>query len=147
MAAVPIPKGHHNNNNLNNNGNGSRLTYRQRMARLKERRRRAVIDQIGLTFLSIGTAYGIWSAWNPSYFTIAKFAGTPEDLQNIKFGMNSAALISAIASAGIGLGFGKRGVPAAVAGALTTGTMYGVYTYKIRQIEAGLVPPPPPPPL
>ena len=54
--------------------------------------------QIGLGLLLVGTLAGLWSAFNPSYFTIRKFGyreGTEEDRQDLERGFQMFALTGA----------------------------------------------------
>ena len=58
-------------------------------------------EQIGLGLLLVGTLAGLWSAFNPSYFTIKKFAlreGSEQDREDLQagfklFGATSAAVL------------------------------------------------------
>jgi hypothetical protein len=44
-----------------------------------------------LVTTTIFGVFGVWSAFNPSWFTIKKFGVTPEDMETIKTGMLMAA--------------------------------------------------------
>jgi hypothetical protein len=47
-----------------------------------------------LWLLAIGNAFAIWSAFNPSFFTLRKFVqreGTRQDIEDAKAGMLAAA--------------------------------------------------------
>lgn len=50
-------------------------------------------QKFGLALMVIGTSFGIWSAVNPSYFTIRKFGVSEEDRKLVIQGFAIGALI------------------------------------------------------
>ena len=61
-------------------------------------------EQKGLILLGIGNAFAIWSAFNPSFFTVRKFAqreGTEQDREDLKTGY--ALALGAVAVMGFGI--------------------------------------------
>ncbi len=54
--------------------------------------------RVALWMLAIGNAFAIWSAFNPSFFTLRKFVqreGTPQDIEDARTGMLAAAAVIA----------------------------------------------------
>lgn len=60
----------------------------------------------GLWLLALGNAFAIWSAFNPSFFTLRKFVqreGTAEDQADARAGMILAGATIAVMFAGVAL--------------------------------------------
>lgn len=78
---------------------------------------------IGITVLGAISAFSVWSACNPSLFTVAQFT-TEQSKKNARFGMKVGVALNALLGAGIYLAYGKKGLFPAV---LTTATGVGLY--------------------
>jgi hypothetical protein len=97
-----------NNNNNNNNNHGRK-------------------EQIGLSLLGSISAFSIWSAVNPSFFTIKAFT-TKEQEKNVRFGMNIGVVLTLALAAALWFAYGKKGLAPAL---LTAGTGIGLwFTYR-----------------
>lgn len=90
-------------------------------------------EEIGVLLLGTTSAWGIWSATNPSTYTILKFGDVPEDIPRIRTGMNVGLLSILATSAGIWMLYGKRGHIPAIATALTGVGLYVWYDKKLKE--------------
>jgi|SRR5215469_16894498 len=90
--------------------------------------------QLGLILLGIMSAFGTWSAVNPSFFTIREFStGKEESIRNVRFGMKIGVALNTLLGIGLTLAYGKKGLPAGVATAATGFGLYGMYEYTLRR--------------
>jgi hypothetical protein len=79
--------------------------------------------EIGLSILGTISAFSIWSAVNPSFFTIRAF-NTPEHEKDVRFGMNAGLVLNGILGAALYMAYGKKGK---WPGLLTAGTGVGLW--------------------
>lgn len=76
---------------------------------------------IGLSLLGVISEFSIWSALNPSYFTIKAFL-KKEQVQNMRFGMDLGLALTGVLAAGLYLAYGKKAtIPALATGATGVG--------------------------
>lgn len=87
---------------------------------------------IGLSLLGVISEFSIWSALNPSYFTIKAFL-KPEQVQNMRFGMDLGLILSAIFSGGLYLAYGKKATIPALVTAATGAGLWISYDMMIKQ--------------
>lgn len=80
-------------------------------------------QSVGLALLGSTSAFSIWSAANPSVFTVSQFS-TEQSKKNARLGMNIGLGLDMALSAGIWLAYGKKGLFPAV---LTGATGLGLY--------------------
>lgn len=90
---------------------------------------------IGLTLLGVISEFSIWSALNPSYFTIKAFL-KPEQVKNMRFGMDLGLILSAVFSGGLYLAYGKKAMIPALATAATGAGLWISYEQMIQQAMA-----------
>lgn len=88
--------------------------------------------QIGLTLLGTISAFSIWSSTNPSYFTIKAFL-KPEQVANMRFGMDLGLILDAILAAGLYFAYGKKATLPALVTAATGAGLWISYDQMIKQ--------------
>lgn len=88
-------------------------------------------ETLGLSILSAEAGFGIWSALNPSMFTIAHFAESDTDIKNIREGMLTSLGIMGATAGGIYMAFGKRGLIPALSHVAVGLGLFGLYGFKI----------------
>lgn len=88
--------------------------------------------QIGIAILGAISAFSIWSAVNPSFFTLKRFADDGESDHHIYFGMNVGLVLDLALSAGLWLGYGKKGKWPAVFTAVTGFGLWMSYHYMLK---------------
>lgn len=80
--------------------------------------------EIGLSLLGSISAFSIWSAVNPSFFTIKAFM-KEEQVSNVRFGMNVGMALIAMLSVALLLAYGKKGkIPAIITGVTGVGLWF-----------------------
>ena len=85
---------------------------------------------IGLALLGSISAFSIWSAANPSIFTISQFT-TEQSKKNARLGMNIGLGLCGALTAGLYLAYGKKGtLPALLTGATGVG-LYALYEHML----------------
>lgn len=62
-------------------------------------------QKFGIALMVIGTSFGIWSAVNPSYFTIRKFGVSKEDMALVEQGFIIGAIIIMLLVVGVWMVF------------------------------------------
>ena len=88
--------------------------------------------QMGLTILGSISAFSLWSAINPSFFTIREFSSKKSE-HNVRFGMKLGLALCVALGAGLYLGYGSKGKwPAILTGATGVG-LYAAYEYTLGQ--------------
>lgn len=90
---------------------------------------------IGLSLLGVISEFSIWSALNPSYFTIKAFL-KPEQVENMRFGMDLGLILSAVFSGGLYLAYGKKAAIPALVTAATGAGLWISYDQMIKQAMA-----------
>lgn len=83
---------------------------------------------VGLSLLGTTSAASIWSATNPSVFTISQFT-TEQSKENARLGMNIGLGLNGILTAGLYFAYGKKGVLPAVLTGLTSIGLYFLYEH------------------
>lgn len=87
---------------------------------------------VGLALLGSTSAFSIWSAANPSVFTVSQFS-TEQSKKNARLGMDIGVGLCAALSAGLFLAYGKKGVlPAILTGATGAG-LYLLYEHLLSR--------------
>jgi hypothetical protein len=83
--------------------------------------------QIGLTILGTISAFSVWSALSPSFFTIKKFADEEDESSTraLRFGMKMGMILDILLGVGLYLGYGKKGLWPGIA---TAATGVGLWT-------------------
>ena len=89
-------------------------------------------QEIGLSLLGSISAFSIWSAVNPSFYTLKAFA-KPEQEKNIRFGMDIGVILDLALSAGLLLAYGKKGTIPALITAGTGGGLWLAYDHMVKQ--------------
>lgn len=90
---------------------------------------------IGLALLGVISEFSIWSALNPSYYTIKAFL-KPEQIPNMRFGMDLGLVLTGVLSAGLYLAYGKK---AALPALITAGTGAGLWISYDQMIKKAMV--------
>lgn len=90
--------------------------------------------EIGISLLGAISAFSVWSACNPSLFTVAQFT-TEQSKKNARFGMKVGVALNAILAAGLYLAYGRKGLfPAILTGATGVG-LYVLYERMLNKIN------------
>lgn len=68
--------------------------------------------QIGIAILGSISAFSVWSALNPSFFTIKKFADDNDHdaTRALRFGMSAGLILNILLGIGLALGYKKSGL-------------------------------------
>lgn len=89
-------------------------------------------QSVGLALLGSTSAFSIWSAANPSVFTVSQFS-TEQSKENARLGMNIGLGLDVALSVGIWLAYGKKGlIPALLTGATGVG-LYALYEHLLAR--------------
>jgi hypothetical protein len=88
-------------------------------------------EEVGLTLLGVGAAFGIWSATNTSPVGTVEFATSRPEVA--KAGMVVGLCAIGAVAGGIGLVYRKKGTVAAVATGLTGVALFLWYRYLIQR--------------
>ena len=89
-------------------------------------------ETVGLALLGSISAFSLWAAVNPSFFTIREFS-SKQSAHNVRFGMKLGLILCAALGAGLYLGYGKKGKWPAILTAVTGVGLYGGYELTLRK--------------
>jgi hypothetical protein len=93
---------------------------------LRKKKSGSANGQMGLTILGSISAFSLWSAINPSFFTIREFSSKQSE-HNVRFGMKLGLALCVLLGAGLWLGYGSKGKWPAILTAATGVGLYGAY--------------------
>ena len=85
-------------------------------------------EVIGLALLGVSNSFAIWSAANPSVFTVSQFS-TEQSKKNARMGMNLGLALDLALSAGLYFAYGKKGTIPALLTAASGAGLYALYEY------------------
>lgn len=86
---------------------------------------------VGMSILGTMSAFSVWSALNPSFFTIKAF-NTPEHEKDVRFGMNAGLVLNAILGGALYLAYGKKGKWPAILTAATGAGLWVAYHHILK---------------
>lgn len=87
--------------------------------------------EIGLSILGTISAFSIWSAVNPSFFTIKAF-NTPEHEKDVRFGMKAGLVLDVVLGGALYLAYGKKGKWPAILTAATGVGLWAAYHHILK---------------
>lgn len=87
---------------------------------------------VGLSLLGTTSAASIWSATNPSVFTISQFT-TAQSKENARLGMNIGLGLNGVLTAGLYFAYGKKGLLPAILTGVTSVGLYFLYEHLLSK--------------
>jgi len=90
-------------------------------------------EQIGLGLLGSISAFSIWSAMNPSVFTVGAFTTTPDHVSDVRLGMNVGLVLNLALGLALWLAYGKKGIFPGIMAAVTAVGLWIWYDHVVKK--------------